>query len=100
MYTYSATIALTDDDGTTHTLFSATVRDAVEGTGSDVFTLARGVGYDTETNTSEPVIVVQGTTTNLHQLTAVRDTLDVIARRMNQRAIGWFVSTDSYSEVK
>lgn len=98
MYTFSATIAIKDDDGFVYERVSVeNIAKNLERTGATVFTIATGEGIDTDTGDREPVIIVQGFTNDLN---ATREQLDYYAFIMKQRAIGWFVSTDSYSEVK
>lgn len=100
MYSFSATIALTDDDGHHYYCSPDDLRDYVEDNSTaTIFTTARGNGYDTATGQSEPVLIIQGEAPSLRSLHDVRVALDTRAAKYNQRAIGWFVSTDSYSKV-
>lgn len=95
MLTYSATIALQDDDGNRYSL--PTTKAAIVYVcryHGEVFTIAQGIGIDTET---EPVLVIQGTAPNMYQLNQLKSKLLHYAKtELNQRAVGWFTSDDSY----
>lgn len=99
-HTFTLTIAREDDQ---HNTYSADVLEdqlVMASVGIDValFTIAHGSGIDTATGQREPVTVVQGfgDPTNVARF---YDRAATIARAMNQRAIGWFESDDSYHEL-
>lgn len=103
MYTFSLTIACRDDHGSIYDPAShlAYLTDLLtRDTKAELFTVAQGYGSDTEFDgTPEPIIIVQGSAPSLFTLDTVRTIADHVADRMSQRAVGWFVSTDSYSKV-
>ncbi len=101
MQTFSATIALVDDDGDTHD--TATVLARIILLANDhaatIFSTAHGYGIDTDTDQEEPIVIVQGVLPQDDADEFERDLLEYAGRALNQRAIGWFTSDDSYCEV-
>ena len=96
--TFTTTIATEDDAGNQYSqeLTLGAVRDIVTRQGGAVFTYAKGTGVDTDTDASERVIVIQGYVPTAHALALLQDLLRYAAEERNQRAIGWWTSTDSY----
>lgn len=100
MLTYSATIALHEDNGRQHEpelslqrLIHALKHNELL---AGVFTVAIGQGIDTETGDTEPVLVVQGFSEDTDH---VFEVIAHFASVLGQRAIGWFTSENSYALV-
>jgi hypothetical protein len=99
MQTFSATIALEDDDGNRYDPESYTgrLRDMLAGEGVEVFSVAIGNGIDTETDDTEPIVIVQGV--DFDGCPNALAVCEEFAGILRQRAIGWFVSDDSYRNI-
>ena len=100
--TFTATIALEDDDGNVYNADSvlSDVEHIVRTITPDpdearLFTIATGEGIDTDTHeaTREPVVVVQGFVPSCRALALMQALASYAGSDLNQRAIGWFVTT-------
>lgn len=91
--TFTLTVALVDDTGATYDPDdTGTVLHYLAGlAGVEVFTRALGIGIDTATGETEPILVWAGTGT-AHGVATFGDYCADYARRyLNQRGIGWSV---------
>tara|TARA_R100001463_G_scaffold38759_3_gene83194 strand:+ start:1898 stop:2257 length:360 start_codon:yes stop_codon:yes gene_type:complete len=57
-----------------------------------VFTIANGMGIDTETDKQEPVLVIQGSCESRELLDDTHTYFRSVAESMRQRGFGWFES--------
>ena len=95
-YTFTYTLGLVDDEGREYPFKTMSAWFNGEATGGPVFSVAHGIGTDTDTGESEEIMIVQGFTNDIDH---AKYYCAYVARTINQRAFGWFQSQASYVPV-
>lgn len=92
---FTVTFGLVDDNGVGYCADSIT--EAISRLDVSIFTIALGDGIDTQTGETEPVLVVQGSTTLTRA--DLLDAFILMGQLRNQRGIGFFESDADASYI-
>lgn len=104
MYTFTLTIALADDHGETYSQDAAheTLKGIARSAGVTLFSFAQGWGYDDggKDEDAERILIVQGIGQYDDVTTFGERAAFYAGVALNQRAVGWWTSHDSYRSTE